>query len=205
MNEKLTQIYPTANFKDTAATLIFKMGGKYYYDKEKTAEIPKSKMFELFNNDKLMVVDGNGKHTEVISCTPDGTIKEAGNGGGGGGEDGVGIDDIRKTDTSGLIDTYTITLTDGTTKNFTVTNGKDGTNGTNGTDGTNGMDGDDGVGIVDIKKTDTLGLVDVYTITLSDGRTKTFTVTNGRDGESATPEETMTYGEIMNRLNGGDI
>lgn len=45
------------------------------------------------------------------------------------GDDGIGISDISKTSTSGKVDTYTITLTDGTTKTFTVTNGKDGANG----------------------------------------------------------------------------
>lgn len=45
------------------------------------------------------------------------------------GDDGVGISDISKTSTEGKVDTYTITLTDGTTKIFTVTNGDDGANG----------------------------------------------------------------------------
>ena len=45
------------------------------------------------------------------------------------GDDGVGISDISKTSTVGKVDTYTITLTDGTTKTFTVTNGDDGANG----------------------------------------------------------------------------
>ena len=51
------------------------------------------------------------------------------------GQDGVGITSIEKTGTAGLIDTYTITLDDGTTYSFTVTNGQD------------GQDGDDGNGI----------------------------------------------------------
>lgn len=37
------------------------------------------------------------------------------------------IQSIEKTDSTGLVDTYTITYSDGTTYNFTVTNGKDGT------------------------------------------------------------------------------
>lgn len=37
-----------------------------------------------------------------------------------------GIEEIKKTSTSGLVDTYTITLTDGTTSTFTVTNGEKG-------------------------------------------------------------------------------
>ena len=39
-------------------------------------------------------------------------------------EDGVGIQSIAKTSTSGLVDTYTITLTNGVKSTFTVTNGK---------------------------------------------------------------------------------
>lgn len=42
------------------------------------------------------------------------------------GEQGVGITSIEKTATSGLVDTYTITLTNGNTYAFTVTNGEDG-------------------------------------------------------------------------------
>lgn len=72
--------------------------------------------------------------------------------------DGKGISSISKTGTSGLVDTYTITLTDGTKSTFTVTNGKE---------------------ISSIDKTGTSGLVDTYTITFNDGTTSTFTVTNG--------------------------
>lgn len=42
------------------------------------------------------------------------------------GEDGRGIVSITKTGTSGLVDTYTITYTDGTTSTFDVTNGSGG-------------------------------------------------------------------------------
>ena len=50
---------------------------------------------------------------------------------------GVGIASIEKSGTEGLVDTYTITLTDGSTATFTVTNGKDGENGKDGKDGVN--------------------------------------------------------------------
>lgn len=40
------------------------------------------------------------------------------------GDTGTGITSIAKTGTSGLIDTYTITYSDGTTSTYTVTNGK---------------------------------------------------------------------------------
>lgn len=42
------------------------------------------------------------------------------------GQNGNSIKKITKTSTNGLVDTYTITLTDGTTYTFTVTNGEKG-------------------------------------------------------------------------------
>lgn len=55
-----------------------------------------------------------------------GLAQGSGSGGGGTGPAGVGIQSITKTSTSGLVDTYTITLTDGNTSTFTVTNGATG-------------------------------------------------------------------------------
>ena len=98
-------------------------------------------------------------------------------------ENGNGIASIEKAYTSGLTDVYTITFTNGTITQYSVTNGRDGIDGTNGTNGTNGVDG---VGIVSIAKTSTSGLVDTYTITLTNGTTTTFDVTNGRDGTNGT-------------------
>lgn len=60
----------------------------------------------------------------------------------------VGIKNIEKIKTEGLIDTYEITFTDGRKYTFDIKNGKDGSNGTNGKngkDGLNGFDGKDGV------------------------------------------------------------
>lgn len=45
------------------------------------------------------------------------------------GETGANIESIKKTATNGLVDTYTVTLTDGSKSNFSVTNGKDGKDG----------------------------------------------------------------------------
>lgn len=108
------------------------------------------------------------------------------------GEDGTSIANITKTGSAGLVDTYTVTLTDGTTYTFTVTNGA---NGTDGQDGQDGADGEDGVGIADIEKTSTVGLVDTYTITLTDQTTYTFTVTNGT---SALPSGGTT-GQVLTK------
>ena len=45
-----------------------------------------------------------------------------------------------------------------------------------------GVDGVDGVGIAGIEKTATIGNIDEYTITMTDGSSYTFTVTNGSGG-----------------------
>ena len=55
--------------------------------------------------------------------------KQIQQGGGTPGPAGVGIQKIELTDTEGLVDTYTITYTDGSTTTFTVTNGADGQDG----------------------------------------------------------------------------
>ena len=103
------------------------------------------------------------------------------------GLDGVGITSIEKTSTSGLVDTYTITYTDGETDTFNVTNGKD---------------GEDGATIYSIDKTATVGLVDTYTITLTDGRTYEFQVTNGSGG-SGVPEGGTT-GQVLAKKSDAD-
>lgn len=73
-----------------------------------------------------------------------------------------GIQSIEKLSTSGLADTYRITLADTTTFDFVVTNGRS---------------------ITGISKTSTSGLVDTYTISYNNGTTSTFTVTNGAKGD----------------------
>lgn len=73
-----------------------------------------------------------------------------------------GIQSIVKRSTSGLADTYRITLADTTVFDFVVTNGR---------------------GISSLQKTGTSGLVDTYTFTYNDGTKDTFTVTNGQKGD----------------------
>lgn len=74
-----------------------------------------------------------------------------------------GISNIAKTGTDGLVDTYTITLADTTTKTFTVTNGN---------------------GLTAFEKLSTVGLVDTYRFTRSDGTYYTFAVANGAKGDT---------------------
>lgn len=73
-----------------------------------------------------------------------------------------GIHSIEKVSTSGLSDTYRITLADETIFDFVVTNGRS---------------------ITGISKSGTSGLTDTYTISFNDGTTNTFTVTNGAKGD----------------------
>lgn len=54
--------------------------------------------------------------------------------------------------------------------------------GDEGQEGPEGPIGPTGNGIASIAKTGTVGLVDTYTITYTNGQTTTFTVTNGQDG-----------------------
>lgn len=73
-----------------------------------------------------------------------------------------GIQSIAKLSSSGLTDTYRITLADTTTVDFTVTNGR---------------------GIRSIAKSGSSGLVDTYQVSYTDGSRSTFTVTNGAKGD----------------------
>lgn len=73
-----------------------------------------------------------------------------------------GIQSINKLSTSGMADTYRITLADTTVFDFVVTNGR---------------------GISSLQKTGTSGLVDTYTFTYNDGTKTTIKVTNGEKGE----------------------
>lgn len=73
-----------------------------------------------------------------------------------------GIQSVVKVGTSGLVDTYRITLADTTVIDIPVTNGRS---------------------ITGVSKTGTSGLVDTYTINMNDGTTSTFTVTNGAKGD----------------------
>lgn len=129
------------------------------------------------------------------------------------GADGVGISSIAYSGRAGLVDYYTITLTDGRTFSYTVTNGAPGDPGTPGISPTvtveaitgghrltitdaehpegqivdvmDGTPGAAGRGIVSVEKTGTSGLEDTYQITYTTGSPTTFTITNGAPGASA--------------------
>lgn len=104
------------------------------------------------------------------------------------GTDGIGITDISGTDYSwsGAKNTVTVTLSDNTTKTFTVYNGTDGRDGGAGTNGKDGTNGTDGIGISDITSTDNTGSgeANTITVTLTNGSSKSFTVYNGEKGNT---------------------
>ena len=81
-----------------------------------------------------------------------------------------GISSVDRVGTSGLVDTYRITLADKTTYDFAVTNGR---------------------GIKSWDKTGTSGLVDTYKVTLDDGTAITYTVKNGEKGDKG--DNTYTW------------
>lgn len=76
------------------------------------------------------------------------------------GEAGNNIETINNIGTEGNLDTFEVTLTDGSTATFTVEHGR---------------------GITSVEKTNTVGLVDTYTITYTDNTTSTFEITNASD------------------------
>lgn len=110
------------------------------------------------------------------------------------GEDGVGIASITKVSTQGLVDTYAITYTDGTSTTFQVTNGAKGEQGEQGTPGAPGAAGADGVSVSSIVQTTTStasGGINIITVTLSNGATSTFEIRNGAKGDPA--EQLIVY------------
>ena len=88
------------------------------------------------------------------------------------GEDGSSIKSIEKTNTVGLVDTYTITLDNGDTTTFDVTNG---------------------ASIESIELTSRDNYVDTYTVNLTDGTTTSFNVTNGQ--AYTIPKDSVVYYE----------
>lgn len=98
----------------------------------------------------------------------------------------VTIVSFEKTKTEGLVDTYTLTFSDGTTADVKITNGKDGKDGINGVDGKDGADGL-GVTVTKVEKTKSIGNVDVYTMFFSDGSSFSFNLSNGQKGEPGAP------------------
>lgn len=79
----------------------------------------------------------------------------------------------------GHVATITITDKEGVSNSIQI---EDGSRGEQGEVGPPGIQGVQGVGISNVAKTSTEGLVDTYTITYTNDNTSTFDVTNGRNG-----------------------
>lgn len=107
------------------------------------------------NSTDLLVMEQDGAAKKVKGQTLENWLLKMANSHGG-------IQSIVLSGSSGLKDTYRITLSDGTTFDFVVTNGKS---------------------ISKISKTATSGLVDTYTVSYNDNSKSTFTVTNGAKGD----------------------
>ena len=75
--------------------------------------------------------------------------------------------------------------------------------GPQGPKGEQGPKGDTGNGIASIEKTDTVGLVDTYTITFTNGSTFNFTVTNANAGNTYTKSEIEQF--LAQKVNISDI
>ena len=111
----------------------------------------------------LFVLEQNGTAKKLTGQTLENWLLSFAEGHGG-------IQSIVKKESSGLNDTYRITLSDTTVFDFVVSNGK---------------------GITTIEKTSASGLVDTYTITFNDGSKTTFTVANGEKGDKG--DNTYTH------------
>ena len=59
---------------------------------------------------------------------------------------------------------------------------------------------DGAVSIKDIKKTDSVGVVDTYTITYTNGKTSQFSIVNGEDGENLYTN--ITINDLYNQVKG---
>lgn len=104
---------------------------------------PRATVVKVGDTATITITDYEGTTTATISDGergpegPQGVPGERGETGqtGATGETGNGIASIAKTGTSGLVDTYTITYTDGSTTTYTVTNGAEGQRGPQGDPG----------------------------------------------------------------------
>ena len=141
----------------------------------------------------VTITDATGPHTFVLhngQQGPQGPIGPAG-ASGTNGQNGRGIQEITGPVTSSNVDTYTIHYTDGTTYNFTVTNGLDGTAAAAGN------------GISSITGPVSSGLTDTYTIHFTDGTSTTFVVTNGAPG-AAGNNGTDGVSPVVSTVSAGD-
>ena len=104
---------------------------------------------------------------------------------GAAGQDGVSITTFQKTGTDGLTDIYTLTLSNGRSWDFYVTNGADGSAGATGPQGpagANGTNGTDGITPIVTVTEITGGHNVAFNYGSGDARNTNFDVMDGEDG-----------------------
>ena len=151
---------------------------------------------------KFIFADGTSVTTPSVTL-PRGAKGDTG-ATGATGATGNGIASISKTGSSGLVDTYTILYTNGSTQTFTVTNGAQGEA------GQDGADGADGVGIDNVEINSNTG---VLTVTLTDeteinaGNVYTIVTVSGTSGtitDPATLLKLRNYNTFVKRTSNND-
>lgn len=117
------------------------------------------------------------------------------------GDQGNGISKIEKTKSEGLVDTYTITYTDGTKTTFVVTNGKDGVAGVEGKPGKDGITptieiGKNGNWIINGKDTNIKAGVDI----INQEFTISYNLEGGAFNKGETPVTKAKWGTTIDLL-----
>ena len=115
------------------------------------------------------------------------------------------VSNIAKTGTSGLVDTYTITFTDGSTQTFTVTNGAQGEQGEQGPQGETGEQGPAGTSVTGVELISTVGKTKTYRMSFSNGDHFDYTVTDGADGSGTGDMSKSDYDSAETVKNAGGI
>lgn len=112
--ERAVEHYPKID-EDSNEWLVWDAGSEEFVNTGVLAEgiSPTVEVTDIEDGHRIAITDAEGQHHfDVMN--------------GEKGDTGVGIMSISKVSTAGLIDTYRITFTDGTTTTFDVTNGEDG-------------------------------------------------------------------------------
>lgn len=153
-------------------------------DRAESAEsaAPTAKVEQTETGAVITLTDKEGTTTATVSNGKDGAQGPAGPSGSAG-KDGNGI----KSAVLNADYTLTLTFDDGTSYTTPSIRGADGTAGKDGAAGAPGQDGAAGVGIASIKQTTTSTADDgnnVFTVTLTNGTSATFTVQNGSRGSA---------------------
>lgn len=166
--------------------IAFKAKGKY----QERQKVMSKKIFKLTALVSMMVLSLTACSGATGATGPTGATGATGEKG----ADGVSITSVAKTGSEGLVDTYTITYSDGKTATFTVTNGAAGADGAQGIQGIAGADGHSPVVTINADGNWVIDGVDSGIAA---------TGNDGADGEDA-PHAGETHTVTFN-LNGGEF